>query len=816
MRLALGVFVLALNACTVPDRRDAGLDSGSTDASDAGDQDGGDVDAGGDDSGIVVDPEVPHVILSATSDDRVIHLTWLAKFTAQSWQVLRNGQVIATLPSASRSFDDTTAPPGDLGSFDASVSIGVPSGVEIDWVLQPGTGRQGTPQRYEVVAQLITRMEISNAIYANCTAPHVVRWIVTRGDAGWSIGPDEEFMLDSTAPAPSVSVTDLVSRAVPDDYSTSVAVIADASVSYVPRIVEYVVGVEPSAGASPASITLSGSRGGDRVAFQWQRSTADSPDASFIDLQYVHGRQWADFDAMMNEGRFYRVVATSGSQQWVSTPTRAFLVRPYDLIWPWVVRDDGFAFSLESPSTTMQFDRSQVQQFAGGILGRLCVLLVDGGTDCFDGTPAPPVRLPFAASRLVFSRFNGFGQAVCSETVRDASVDCYPNSNVNASELVDVTEVSSHVCGHLPDAGIRCAPWGGGTVVDLNDAPAGSLGRILFLGVPYVSWPNGLVHLPPAGPPLFPVEDAGYSGGFFRVSNPYWVCGRRLDGFLRCEGIDRNAPVSREPVEVRVELDVGSVAELTTGHRLRLTGFHRAPLPLPPIRQISENTARRPVFLAEDGRFEGFSSFTPRIDYADRFTQISVNESFFALNSDGVMRIAEQNERLKPVPPEVRFSKLGGGLAVITDGGLYSFRDLLWDAGSDPFIDVSYAGNYRSCARRPDRSWVCNGVPFAGHYEKFSANCALTAREKLECNHPLPPEFSQLRFSSMDSLGGSYVTVDGRELTFDAQGVVSEYGPWDDIVEAQSYCFLRRDRTAGCYGGFGLGGALPTFPWTDK
>lgn len=443
------------------------LDAGQLDASvavDAGSSDAGRMDAGFDagverDAG-PPDPEDASVVLTATTDDLAVHLAWVADYEVLGWYVVRNGAVIRTIDPTARSFDDLTAPAGSLGSFDASASIGMPSGVEIDWTTPPSS--IGAAQQYEVIAQLMMRTVTSNSIDAGRGAPRVVRWVVTRGDAGWSVMGDEEFLLDPTAPSPNVNVTGLVSRAVPDDYSTSVAVIADASVSWVPQDVNYLVAAEPSAGVPPPSVTVSGSRGGNRVRYQWQRSSDDSPDA-FVDLQYVHGSTWADMDAVMGEGRFYRVVAISGSQRWESPATRAFLKRPKEMhgepqYAPNVFFEDGSALLLERGFTPVWsfFDAPNVVQYFTHE-SRPCALYADGGAEC--GTIAGPPRVvPLPASTGIV-----VGDSVLCGRDLVGAAHCVAFSNFSpfdgfdATGLLKFTSVSrAFLCGHLDDGGTRC------------------------------------------------------------------------------------------------------------------------------------------------------------------------------------------------------------------------------------------------------------------------------------------------------------------------------------------------------------------------
>lgn len=815
----LVVAALVLTACTregpaMPDAGALELDAGVSDSGvDAGTfTDGGARDGGLElDSGVSEAPDAS-VVLTATTDDLAVHLAWVADFEPLGWYVVRNGAVIRTFDSSARAFDDLLAPPGALGAFDASASIGMPTGVEIDWTTPAATA--GDAQRYEVIAQLTSRLVSSNSIDAGRDAPHVVRWLVTRGDAGWSLSPTAEYLLDSTAPPPNVVVSDLASRAVPDDFSTSVVVIADASVSYAPQVVSYEVSAEPSGGVRAPSVTVTGSRGGNRVVFQWQRSIDDSPDA-FVDLPYVHGRKWVDLDAVMNEGRFYRVVARSGVREWSSTPTRAFLVRPELMVWPWVVRDDGLAFKLnQGVFRPLQFDRAQVRQFFS-LREKLCALFVDAGTQCFDPDHGLIESLSFSASRMIVGPPSySFPPLACSDAVRDASVDCFPAFSVNAFEWVDVARVTNHsVCGHLADGGIRCSPRTSGPFVDLGPLPAGALEWWLIGDMPFTSWPNGLVQSG-TDPPLLPVEDAGYA-------EPVWSldgrgpCGHRLDGFVRCDGPDFCAPISREPMASVVEL-AGFSHGLTLTHRLRMRGGTRVSPPIPPVREVGVEFDQ-PVFIGADGRIEGYNHFTPGVDVTDRFVSLDLTpSSTSALTETGLVRTSDAAP-----PAGARFLKIAGRVGLLADGGLYSFDGLPPWGLDGPYTDLRTTLGGRTCARRVDRTWACNALgDLPAHVEQFAANCTLDARGRLQCSIAVPAPLAAMRFTRI-RLGRAsgftllLVSVDGVAFAwaYQAPQSVTEVADFDDLVDFQrsprQACALRRDGTAFCEGD----GMLP---WADK
>lgn len=279
---------------------DASVDAGS----DAGSEDAG-TDAG-EDAGL--DASVDSITLTLSADAQKIRLSWNAgALQATSWIVFRDGMQLATLSGSTREFDDTTCAPGSLNGFDASATRAMPQGIELEWNVPSSSA--GPEFTYSVRAQLASGDLDSNMATGRRTAPALTGFTVTRADGGWSFTPTETVYLDTAPPSPTVNFTALAASAEPRDQNSSVVLRVSESMTRTITDVNYTVRAEASAGIS-AEVMVTGDRGGNRVEYQWQRSLDDSP-TTFVDLPYVKGKLWLDPDAVLGEGRYYRVAARS-------------------------------------------------------------------------------------------------------------------------------------------------------------------------------------------------------------------------------------------------------------------------------------------------------------------------------------------------------------------------------------------------------------------------------------------------------------------------------------------------------------------------
>lgn len=786
---------------------DAGVDAGADDAGsvfDAGSDDAG-VDAGTDGGEPDAGPSsMDALTLSASTDDEQrIRLSWDAGAISSAISVLRNGQVIATVASGVSRYDDFDASSGALGGFDAGATLGLPSGIELEWTVP--SSEPGVLTAYRIRAVVDGGVLESNEAIGQRPAPVLLEWMVAAGGVTRTIPASQTRWLDTNAPSPIVILGPVTATATPNDETSSVVLSADASVQRTPQPVTYTLTAQPSSGPA-AFAKATGERGGLRPEYQWQRSTADSPDAGWADLSYVHGRLWFDADAVFNEGRYYRVVLRAGAQESISNEPRALLWRPRAFGMSgntaFIQREDGLVMGFGAWRPQAQFEPSA--QFVVGDDGA-CLLLSDAGVEClsYDGT-VRSLGLP-PATRI-------YGGGPICVSVLDGGVQCGPSA-FDPSGLVSVivSKVTA-VCGErAADAGIRCQTNGGGFGV--SPRPIAMWSSPGLEGV-IASYPGAVTYLPIGTPAPLPIEDAGYVGG---SSFGSVVCGIRDDGQLRCAGGPLNWGLNPPlGVELFDQFELG--CGLTRDHRVRCTrslDFRSLPPP-PPVRQV--RVFQDAYYLLENGLIAGRGpNGGPYVLGAgpallDRFSQLprGFSDQQCALRVD--QSAACWGNAV--APSTGRYSKLVRGYGLRVDGGVDSWGLPMFQNATD----LLEADQFTSCARHPDGSWQCFPplpVPLPSraftHVVRHSAStCALEAG-KVDC-WPVPPPAHVLGRRFRHLSGGDNtnttcgVTLEGEVICWPAaMPSTSPIDlPWDDFEtfewSARGGCGVRRDGTAPCIG----------------
>lgn len=769
-------------------------DAGSTDggAIDAGPIDAGDIDAGTVDAG-EADAGTPDAItLSLSADDRRIHLVWDAgRGSTAGWIVLRAGLPIAQLSGSVREYEDFTAPAGSLDGFDASATRGLPDGIELEWTIPSAT--PGVPVTYRVRTLGDASVE-SNEVEGQRAAPTLLGFDVHRGDGGWSFAPVETLWLDTSAPSPSVAVTSLQAVVTPNDWTSSVVVRATGDFARDASTQDYTIRARTSVGADLEAF-VSGDRGGNRIAFQWQRSTDDSPDA-FVDLPFVHGRLWLDPEAVLGEGRYYRVIAQAGAKEWISAPARAELRRPLfvvgDEFSSYLLRDDGLCLPLISSSVPpTQFP--PVTDFVTRT-GRPCGLLLDGGVECALPSGAHvQLALPPASSIVG-------GTTVCVTTA-DGGIACAPDVPYDVTGMVKVYEIGrGRLCGRYTDGGVSCVASSTSTIppiiVDPDPVSVWVGSANAFITASYSDGSTRGYGYPTVMPPA---NDAGYVAGFH---DQYANCGVRSDGWVRCTGDylgrwSEQPPLS--PVTWKtVFLHRKGLCGLTTEGRVRCRGTGLVPV-RPPVRALSLDQGDV-MALTNEGLLDARGGalparFMPSVE--DRYSSIAGG---FGYQEQCVLR-DDGGASCNGVNATEPLTRIASGFGLKPDGGLFSWGRP-WPV-EGPFVDLVDLRD-TICARRTDGGWTCEDPsknPPEGLFTQIaigSSACGLSPSGRLSCWRNPPPEiFAQHRFRHVSSLNVSCATtVEGEAMCW-GNGAATAL-PWDDFTEFHQDivgCGIRQDGT---------------------
>jgi hypothetical protein len=97
----------------------------------------------------------PSGLVASIDDPALVHLSWQAPTTSNpvvAYQVLRGGNIVATLDGGALNYDDGEAPAGPAPTAPTvSASQGTRDDVELNWTVAVGT--PGTAQLYSIVAR---------------------------------------------------------------------------------------------------------------------------------------------------------------------------------------------------------------------------------------------------------------------------------------------------------------------------------------------------------------------------------------------------------------------------------------------------------------------------------------------------------------------------------------------------------------------------------------------------------------------------------------------------------------------------------------
>lgn len=805
MRRAYWGLVVVGVACTSLPEPDAGANQDAGSGADSGSRD-----------------DAWPTELQALSDELAVHLRWDAGATSEEWLVFRDGDQLAQLDATARSFDDFGATAGSLTYFDSSATIDLPDGIELEWSV-PATA-PGPLHRYWVRSLSGTP---SNGVSAARHAPRLTGFTVERGDAGWSFDAGTSLWLDTNAAAPVVFVSSLSAAATPNDQTTSVVLQASADAGRTLIPVTYKI-IAHAFGAPSVELTVTGSRGGNLIEYQWQRSSDDSP-TTFVDLPHVHGLRWLDPEAILSEGRYYRVAARAAGQEWLSAPVRSELRAPAQMISngngrnALVLRDDGVSFSLRYPRPAVQFP--PLETFFS-FQGLACGLLHDAGIVCDDGAGGlTPLNLPPAQSVAGVDGVLWLG-------LLDGGIDSYePNGSglrylrranfLEPAHIVGCNE--STVCAIGVDGGTRCAFPFSGPAAPIIDVSTANRSFWISRWGPVTSDEYGNTteyYSLGSIPGTLPVEDAGYVNG----SEDFNECGVRADGLVRCPGGEWRSfepPVSAERY---LSMHTGQIwrCGLTLDRRVRCLDedLPHTP-PVPPVKDLQVQD-RELVALLETGLIDarGMIGVSLRESADDRFSALSRDwigtnhrtspARQCGLRADGRALCGAT----VTVPATSRYAQITSTLGLLLDGGVESFQG---DAGnpwpSQPVMElVEHAEAVISCARLAGGEWSC--LPSAtlpiGTFASISlasatSGCGLTPAGKLRCWPDQPPSSMASRryrhvYATPSHRCGT--TLEGEVLCVTSTGTVLPSLEWNDFVRFEQSsnlgCGIRRDGTVAC------------------
>lgn len=771
---------------------DAGVDAGT---SDAGTPDAGGFDAGPQDS----------VTLSAstTFDDRV-QLTWDAgDVFALGWVIERDGQMVAQVGGGLRRYDDFNAPAGRFEAFDASASQTFGHAIELEWSAPDASA--GPMTRYRVRMSQPPYLASPNAM-GQRAPPVLSGWRVTRADGGWLLSPSESSLEDTAAPGATLSVQSLSATARPEDWVSAVMLNVDASVTTAPNPVDYVVTAWSDAGVERA-LAVTGHRRLSGAVYQWQRSDADSPDASWSDLPRVHGMKWFDAEAPFNEGRYYRVALRHDGVEHVSNEVRALLWRPrfvsgylgrYCLL-----RDDGLVRCTSNDLGVL----NDVVDFATTPSGA-CGVHVDGGLSCWhDGTLIHPSLEP--VQRVVS------GDRTCGWA--DAGVFCLDGTRAPELRALSSSPTSSTLCGWPHDGGdITCngVPQPGATAVagpncvlrDAGHLDCPALGVNVLLPTTAGAW----VDAQQLGQTVCMRTNQGFVsclGGTWQSATPVWSatqfqkwhigndrsCGLSLGGRVKCHGIGSEIPTLP---------------------------------PSTPVTQVATRFQNSAVFLHASGMLElyrNFNVYHPGDQLAeapgpsDIVTSISVYDAVDACGvlTDGSVKCLGMRRPPLTASPFVSLGATGGKTCGLKQSGAITCwqstaQSFDWTGG--PWRWLGGTNDERVCAVDDVGAARCEPshvVPLpVGPLREVGtmadSTCGLTTNDSIVCNPTTPAGLNTHRYRQLATEAdyGCGLTHEGIINCWDWNGTVFQPSPWNDYVSISvgqsGVCGVRVDQTAAC------------------
>lgn len=707
----VGLWCVVLVACEPMGGVDAGDDGGSVvvDAgrsTDAGAEDAGVVDAGvdagtPDAGGFDAGPQDSVTLSASTTFDDRVQLTWDAgDVFALGWVIERDGQMVAQVGGGLRRYDDFNAPAGRFEAFDASASQTFGHAIELEWSAPDASA--GPMTRYRVRMSQPPYLASPNAM-GQRAPPVLSGWRVTRADGGWLLSPSESSLEDTAAPGATLSVQSLSATARPEDWVSAVMLNVDASVTTAPNPVDYVVTAWSDAGVERA-LAVTGHRRLSGVVYQWQRSDADSPDASWSDLPRVHGVKWFDAEAPFNEGRYYRVALRHDGVEHVSNEVRALLWRPRFVSGNGqfcMLREDGFAkcevFDLGYLGPVVDFTTTPTGA---------CGVHADGGVSCWhDGMLIHPALPP--VERILA------GDRTCAWA--DAGVFCLDGTTAPELRALSTPPTWNTLCGWPRDGGdITCngVPIAGATAVAAPDCA-------IFDGGWLSCAPMNIAR-------QLPMTWGEWIS--LKLDRNGDVCMRTNQHVTSCHPVGSAqsvAPMWAAQEFVTWEKSGDSNCGISTSGRLVCRGTRLTPLSIPPpgpLRDVAAGLQRGAIFLNEAGRIDA---------------QGSIHVSYFPNSYD-----------VAPTPDD-QLVAISGGIAGVSLCGLIGDGTPKCLGGyaplPGPFVML---GSYENtqCGLRPNGGIECwnatNTSPLSGSQWTWLGGthsqhiCALDSSHQPTCASP--------------------------------------------------------------------------------
>lgn len=815
----VGLWCVVLVACEPMAGADAGDDAGAVvvDAgrsTDAGAEDAGVVDAGvdagtPDAGGFDAGPQDSVTLSASTTFDDRVQLTWDAgDVFALGWVIERDGQMVAQVGGGLRRYDDFNAPAGRFEAFDASASQTFGHAIELEWSAPDASA--GPMTRYRVRMSQPPYLASPNAM-GQRAPPVLSGWRVTRADGGWLLSPSESSLEDTAAPGETLSVQSLSATARPEDWVSAVMLNVDASVTTAPNPVDYLVTAWSDAGVERA-LAVTGHRRLSGAVYQWQRSDADSPDASWSDLPRVHGVKWFDAEAPFNEGRYYRVALRHDGVEHVSNEVRALLWRPrfvrgnngrYCLL-----RDDGLVNCATNDMGTL----TDVVDFAVTYRGP-CAAHTDGGLSCwFDGNLVHP---PFAPVSHLIS-----GGLVCGWA--DAGVFCLDGISAPELRALSTAPRSNTMCGWPRDGGdITCdgVPLRGATDVATPDCLLRDAGH---LDCPALGLDQRL-----------PMN----WGTWVELQRKnYTVCAKTSQGYVSCFIVLDGTPQSAAPVWSAHQFAAWQITNdrscgITLSGRVVCHGNGSDELPsIPPsvpVSDVATHMQRAAVFAHTSGRIETYGNFSlehpadalleaPTPD--EVVTRVSAYNGASicgVLDDGGVKCLGGQRPPISTSPFERLVARGLSTCGLKHDDTVTCFSrpggpSSSWPSGAWQWLGGTK--DERLCGVDSAGAGHCEPallVPLpAGPLRQVAAmadrTCGLTTSGTIVCNPTTPAGLNTRRYrelvaSEWDACALSY---EGVVDCWDFHGNVFQPSPWNDYVSISvgqsGVCGVRADQTAAC------------------
>lgn len=813
----VGLWCVVLVACEPMGGADGGDDAGAVvvDAgrsTDAGAEDAGVVDAGvdagtPDAGGFDAGPQDSVTLSASTTFDDRVQLTWDAgDVFALGWVIERDGQMVAQVGGGLRRYDDFNAPAGRFDAFDASASQTFGHAIELEWSAPDASA--GPMTRYRVRMSQPPYLASPNAM-GQRAPPVLSGWRVTRADGGWLLSPSESSLEDTAAPGATLSVQSLSATARPEDWVSAVMLNVDASVTTAPNPVDYVVTAWSDTDVERA-LAVTGHRRLSGAVYQWQRSDADSPDASWSDLPRVHGVKWFDAEAPFNEGRYYRVALRHDGVEHVSNEVRALLWRPRFLDSNQgvfcLLRDDGIVKCDEHEYGALH----DVVDFAA--TPAPCGLHSDGGTSCWVNGAYQPVSLPPLQHLLAGNELCGWADAgvFCVSGLHDPglkSLVTKPAAASNGTTLCgwphDGGELSCNgtaIPGAVAALSENCAVLDGGWL----QCPA--LGIAHQLPLDFGQWREGSV--------LHNVACLiSTSGRVHCLPSP--TVGGALDL--------ADSPVWSADTFVRWHRGGGGACGMTTEGRVRCHSGAGSAATLPSTQPVAAVRAYSggALFLTASGELDSQGGLFFPFTFAQRtaaprpplsWTTLLSGSNVCGLTSTGEPQCLGNPPPLPAGNTYAQIVEAGGGMCGRrVDGTLDCAPSTVhWPhSGSWTWLGSDDNGG-QACAINTMGNAFCmpNEPPIAGPLVRATRGCGLGSDRQVRCSYALPPGVGDRRYKELRSISNitCAIALEGELVCWGASGAFNP-SPWTDYVSisltSNGICGVRADQTAACVGWFG-------------